>query len=323
MLKNFKKYICTFFCMMTLSVTALASTWPEKPVTIVVPIDAGFVQDTTARQLAKYLSKEWNQPVNVVNRPGSAGVIGTQAVVNSAPDGYTLGYASAPFTGTFASGKNLPYKREDIAGVSMFARQAFLIFASGSAPYNTVQEMLDWAAANPGKFDYGTPGTGSYTHIHMEYLAKLRKVEFRHIPYRALGQGVIDTSTGRIHAITTVLNSAIEGQIARGNIKIIGSFGDSFVHNGKTVPSISDVVPEIKTQGYYALIAPKGTPPAVIQKIANDTKRAMADPEVSKFFADNAVQTMPILAGDKLDVWFDNEIARLRKSIHRANIKLE
>jgi tripartite-type tricarboxylate transporter receptor subunit TctC len=312
------------------SIIALASTaqatgqWPDRPVTIIVPIDAGTVQDVIARQLAKSLTTTWNQPVTVINRSGAAGIVGTQALASSLPDGYTLGLVSAPFTGVLALKNNLPYSREDISGVSKFARQNFMIFASKNAPFDNIQQLISYARANPNKLDYATPGIGSYVHITMEHLAKTQDLKLKHIPYRAMAQATLDVNEGRVHLVITSASPSLDGLVSKGEMKIVGSLSDGTVHRGVRIQSISSVIPDVKSNGYYALIAPKGTPKAIVNKIHKDVSTALTDPEIVRNLADVSVSIdSPTTGSDEFDRWIDNEISRLKRIVKLASIQVE
>jgi tripartite-type tricarboxylate transporter receptor subunit TctC len=324
----FKRLIKIAVC--AASMIALASTaqatgqWPDRPVTIIVPIDAGTVQDVIARQLAKSLTTTWNQPVTVINRPGAAGIVGTQALASSLADGYTLGLVSAPFTGVLALKNNLPYSREDISGVSKFARQNFMIFASKNAPFDNIQQLISYAKANPNKLDYATPGIGSYVHITMEHLAKTQDLKLKHIPYRAMAQATLDVNEGRVHLVITSASPSLDGLVSKGEMKIVGSLSDGTVHRGVRIQSISSVIPDVKSNGYYALIAPKGTPKAIVNKIHRDVSTALTDTEIVRNLADVSVPIdSPTTGSDEFDRWIDNEISRLKRIVRLASIQVE
>lgn len=300
-----------------------AEPWPNKPVQIIVPIDAGTAQDGIARRLATELSSRWNQTVTVVNQPGAAGALGTKTVADSAGDGYTIGLISATFTGSMAIRNNLPFSRDKLTGVTRFGRQEFMIFANKNAPFENVQQMVAYARANPGKLDYATPGAGSYVNITMEHLAKLQDLQFVHVPYRNLMQAAPDVVSGRIQLMITSPNTALEGLVTKGDMKIIGAMGKNPKHNNVSISSLSNVAPDVHANGYYGLIVPSGTPKSVVEKIHKDVSSVVATPEFRQTMTALGGVVEPPSAAGEFDRWIDFEVDRLKKIIVQANVKIE
>lgn len=321
---NLLKQMIAGLVLSTSTVLAMASdSWPNRPVQIVVPIDAGTLHDTVARRLATSLSTKWNQPVNVVNQPGGGSAIGTLTVANSAPDGYTLGLVSATLTGSLATRNNLPYTRDKLTGVVRFARQEFVIFANKNAPFDTVQQMVEYARTNPGKLDYASPAIGSYVNITMEHLATVKNLKLVHVPYRNLMQAAPDVVSGRIHLLVTGSNSALEGLVSKGDMKVIGGLGRTARYLDMPIGSLSSVAPDVHASGVFGLIAASGTPKSITDKIHKDVSEIIATPEFR--------QTMQALGSPvdsagvpgEYDRWIDAEVDKLKKIIARADIKIE
>lgn len=300
-----------------------ADTWPTKPVQIIVPIDAGTAQDGIARRLALELAARWNQTVTVVNQPGAAGAVGTKTVADSVPDGHTIGLISATFTGSMATRNNLPFSRDKLTGVTKFGRQEFMIFANKNAPFDNVQQMVAYARANPGKLDYATPGAGSYVNITMEHLAKLQDLQFVHVPYRNLMQAAPDVVSGRLQLMVTTANTALEGLVTKGDMKIIGALGKNPKHNNVSISSLSNVSPDVHANGYYGLIVASGTPKSVVDKIHKDVSTVVATPEFRQTMTALGGIAEPPGASGEFDRWIDTEVDRLKKIIVQANVKIE
>ena len=305
------------------SLTAAASgQWPNQPIKLVVPIDAGTNQDAIARKLATALSDTWNQTVTVVNQPGAAGAIGTQTVASSASDGNTIGLISATFTGSLATRPNLPFTRDKLTGVTKFGRQDFMIFASKNAPFNDVQQMVAYSKLNPGKLDYATPGTGSYVHITMEHLARVQNLNLVHVPYKGIMQAVPDVVSGRIHLIITASNTALEGMVTKGDMKVIGSLGKNAIYQTSPVQSLSSISPDVYANGYYALVVAAGTPNNVVDKMQKDVNKIVATPEFRQFMTALGSPIDSTNATD-FDRWIDYEVDRLKRIIKQTNIKID
>lgn len=307
-------------CLALTKPVLAADNWPSGPVKLVVPIDVGVAQDVLARRLAHELQSIWGQTVNVINQPGAAGILGTQTVANSNPDGDTIGLIAAPFTGTLATRSDLPYTRDKLHGVIKFGLQDFFIFARAQAPFNNAREMISFAKTNPGKLSFASPGIGSYVHITMEHLMMLQNLNMVHVPYKNLQQALPDIMGDRLDMLLTTTNPGIEGLIAKGDIKIIASLGNNATHNGKPVESISKVETKVATHGYYALIVPQGTSQTIIDKIQRDVVSIVNKPEFRQQML--ALGTRPSI-DLYFNKWIDQEVGRLKTTIKQANIKIQ
>ena len=317
-----QKIIALTAIVLSTATTASVPNWPNQPVQIIVPIDSGTLHDVVARRLATELSAKWRQPVTVLNQPGASGAIGVQAVANGSADGHTLGIVGGTFTGVLATRPNPPYNRDSVVGVTKFARQNFLIFASSNAPFNNIQEMIAYAKANPGKLDYASPGTGSMVHITMEHLARTKNLQMTHVPYRGIMQAAPDVVSGRVHTMITSLNPTLDGLITKGDMKIIGSISESIVHNNKTVPTLNSIAPGVQASGYFAVIAPKGTPNVIIKRIQKDVADVVSAPEFAAALTAMSVPPNTVSTTD-FDRWIDVEIARLKTIVKDINLKLD
>lgn len=299
-----------------------SEVWPSKPVQLVVPIDPGTTQDAVSRRLATALSSIWGQTVTVINQPGAAGAIGTQTVANSAPDGYTMGVISATFTGSMAVRPNLPFAREKLIGVTKFGRQDFVIFASTNAPFSNVQQMVAFAKQNPGKLDYATPGIGSYVHITMEHLAQSQDLKLVHVPYKGIMQAVPDVLNNRINLIITTNNTALEGFVTKGEMKVIGSLGRNATYQGNAIQSLSTVASDVQANGYYGIVVAAGTPKHIVDKIHRDVTTVVSTPEFRQFMTASGAPPVSMAQGE-FDRWIDQEVAKLKRIVSQANIKAE
>ena len=300
--------------------------WPNRPVQMVVPIDTGTTKDAIARRLASSLSDLWGQPVTVINQSGGAGVLGHQTVASSNPDGYIIGYTSAILTGGFATRNNLPFTRDKLSGVTKFGHQDFVLFVNKDAPFNTLQEMIAYAKANPGKLSYATPGVGSYAHLTMEHLALVEQTSFTHVPYRQFMQSVPDVASGRVQMVITVANAALDGQVTNGAMKVIGSLTKNSAYRGAPVQSISSIRPDVAAGGYYAVVVPAGTPAAIVDKLHKDVTTVVTSAEFRQYMASVGVRSDAggqLMGPQEFDRWIDSEVNRLKRIITQTNLKLD
>ncbi len=297
-------------------------TWPSQPVNIIAPIDAGSGHDVLTRRLATELAGIWKQPVRVVNLPGASGVIGTQSVINSAPDGHTLGMVSATFTGTLAAKPQTSFQREKLTGVIKVARQNFIIFVNSSSPFDNVTQMIAYAKSNPGKLTYASPGVASYVHLTLEHLGHVQHLNMVHVPYRGIMQAAPDVVSGRVPIMITVSNPSLEGLVAKGDLKVIGSISESATYQGNSVQSLPDVVPGVEAHGYYAIVVPQGVSRTIIDKIQKDVAGVLSQPEFRQTMLSLGMPPDTSISKN-FDGWIDLEVARLRKIIIRAKLQID
>lgn len=303
-------------------VSVQADTWPDRPVRIVVPIDAGHTQDALARRLASALTDIWNQPVAVVNVPGASGITGHQTIASAQPDGYTIGLVSATLPGTLGTRKNLPFTKDNFTTVAKFGIQDFIIWVNKDVPINNIQEMIAYAKANPGKITYATPGVGSYAHLTMEKLGYVEKLKFTHVPYKVFMQAVPDVVAGRVTMTVTTANPGLENQVASGNINVIGSLTKNARYQGKPIQTMSSIVPEVHASGFYGIVVAKNTPKHIAKKIEKDVITAVSSRDYVEFMSSRGVR-YELMPSEDFDKWLTSEISRLQQITTQNNIVIE
>lgn len=253
---------------------ASAQAFPAKTVTIVVPFPPAGGADTLARTLAPKLSAMWGQSVIVENRPGASGHIGTEQVANAAADGYTLVMAST----AAITEKNLP----KLAPVALVSAEAYVVALNASVPIANVKELIAYAKANPGKLHFGSSGIGAASHLSGELFKAQAKVDMQHVPYKGTGQALTDLLGGQIELMFAPTQTVIP-QLSSGRLKAIAVTGTQPLEALPQLPTVAaSGLPGYQAQGWFGLLAPKATPPAVIAKLHDDVARVLAMPEVKK-----------------------------------------
>ena len=253
---------------------ASAQAFPAKTVTIVVPFPPAGGADTLARTLAPKLSALWGQSVIVENRPGASGHIGTEQVANAAADGYTLVMAST----AAITEKNLP----KLAPVALVSAEAYVVALNASVPIANVKELIAYAKANPGKLHFGSSGIGAASHLSGELFKAQAKVDMQHVPYKGTGQALTDLLGGQIELMFAPTQTVIP-QLLSGRLKAIAVTGTQPLEALPQLPTVAaSGLPGYQAQGWFGLLAPKATPPAVIAKLHDDVARVLAMPEVKK-----------------------------------------
>ena len=273
--------LLALFPVNPVSAQAPAASFPAKPVRIVLPVPPGGLQDTLARGVTQELSRLWGQSVLVDNRPGAGGITAAEAVAKSAPDGYTLLMADGvPLTITPYTVRKLPYDAvKDFVPVVGLVQASNIVIAAPDAPFNSITELIAVARAKPGALNYGSFGPGSANHLGTERFAAEAGVSFTHIPYKGGVDIMRSIMASDIQFAMTGLTAALP-LIKQGRMKAIAWTGVRRTPALPDVPTVSEGMPGYDTASWFGWFAPANTPPEVLQKIASDTLRVLAQPEV-------------------------------------------
>jgi len=270
-------------CLIAASATAVAADWPSKPVTLIVPYPPGGATDFSARIYAQYLPKLIGATVVVENRAGAGGEIGAEAVSRAAPDGYTMLFGAI---GSHAINSILPskpktYKFPDaFEGVSFGTAVPLVLAVRSGLGVNSVDELINKARENPGKISYGSAGVGSSQHMAVEKFQLATGTRLLHVPYKGSGPAVTDLLGGQIDMVIDTLTT-LYPQINSGKIKFLAV---STADRVKTIPDVP-TMKELKIKDYvlttnYGLLAPAGTPKAIVQKMSEAMQTVAARTDV-------------------------------------------
>ncbi len=261
-----------------------AAGFPNKPVRIVVPFGAGGATDIMARTLGDKLSAKWGQPVVVDNRPGAAGIAGSDAVAKAAPDGYTLllSLTTSMLNNQFLFEK-LPYNpQRDFAWVSLLATASVVLVTHPSVPANTGPELMDYIGRNKGKLAYGSWGVGSTAHLAGAFMSQAKNADMNHIAYKGEAPMLQDLIGGQMQfAFASALGA--KPHIDSGKLKAIGVTGEKrmlVLPNVPTLPEQGLKDDVFRTVGWVGLAAPAKTPADIVQRISADVAAAIALPDV-------------------------------------------
>jgi tripartite-type tricarboxylate transporter receptor subunit TctC len=302
---------------------AHAETYPSRPIRLIVPFAAGGLNDVVARLVAPYLERSLGQPVIVENRPAASGIVGTDATAKAPPDGYTLLMVASSYTVIPATTPKLPYDPErDLAPIAMVAKNSLLFLVNPKVPSNTLSEFVALAKANPGKFNYASPGHATQTHLVVELFSQRAGIKLQHIPYRGGAPAMTAMVAGdtQFTAISTLLSLP---QIEARALRPIAS-------GSLTRDALLPDLPTVAEQGYpdfeaiqwIGLLTTAGTPREIIERINTELNRALGDRDlVAKF----AQQGLAPAGGTPTD--FQRTIATDLKNWNEtargANIKAE
>jgi len=293
-------FTCALSAMLVLSSSlADAQDYPTKPIRVVVPLPPGGSNDVLARILAQKMSESFGQPVIVENKPGAAGNIATDFMARAEGDGYTI--AIAP-NQTVAVNPvlypKLPFDvLKDLQGISMLGRVPMVLVVSPKVTATTVTALIAQAKANPDKFSYASAGSGSPQHMAAEVFKSMTGVKLTHIPYKGSAPALVDVLGGTVDVMFCPINSALP-HIRSGKLRALGSTGTQRLELLPNVPTIAETVPNYESDIWIGMIAPVKTPPAIINKLNAELRRALALPDVQGKLAEQGIYAESSTAAD-------------------------
>ncbi len=269
-----------------LAPAAAAQDFPNRPIKLIVPYAAGGLPDTMTRIVQIHAAELFRQPIVVENRGGAGGISGSEAVAKSAPDGYTLLVADV---GQVAINphifSSLPYDpQKDLAPVTLIGTSALFLCLHPSVPANTFKELIAHIKANPGKVNYGSSGVGSIHHLATEALKHALGLDIVHVPYKGTGQAVPALLGGQVGMLYSSLPS-IESHLKAGKLKMVAVSTPKRSPESPDVPTVAELgVPGYNFAPEIGVLAPAGTPPAIIQKLSKELGDAARHPDTVKRF---------------------------------------
>jgi tripartite-type tricarboxylate transporter receptor subunit TctC len=299
------------------------AAYPNKQVRIVVPFPAGGSADILCRLVGEKLSAAWGQPVVIDNRAGAGGNVGAEIAYRADSDGYTL-LCSPP--GPLAINHNLyrtlPYDWTKFAPVTVLALVPNVITVRIDLPANSVQELIAYAKANPGKVTFASQGNGSTSHLSAQMLAAMAGIEMVHVPYKGEGPALIDLTASRVDIFIGSISAALRFEKA-GQLRFLGLASRTRSAVAPDVPTTAEIgLPDLVSSAWYALVAPPGTPDAIVQKINADTAAALKLPDVRTRFLELGAEPQGNTAAATA-AFIKAEEARWRLVIRSANVTLE
>ena len=301
---------------------ALAQDWPTKTVKIVVPFGAGATPDTIARMIADRLQQKLGQNFIVENKPGASGMIGTDVVVKAEPDGYTIGVSiGGPLAINTLLFSKMPYDPfKDLALITILTNQPSALAVPSNLGVNSVAELVALIKKDPGKYSFGSIGNGSLSHLAMEAIAIKSGAKLVHIPYGSSPQAMTAVIRGDVQMVVMPAISVLP-HVQQGTVKMLA------VTTAKRSPLLPDV-PTLKESGidveadaWNGLIAPAGTPPAVLAKIQREVSEAINSPELKAKFAAQIMEPVGNSPAE-FKAQIDADLARWTPVIKQAGIKV-
>ncbi|MFO1324004.1 MAG: tripartite tricarboxylate transporter substrate binding protein [Burkholderiales bacterium] len=304
---------------------ALAQTFPTRPIKLVVPYAPGGTSDFVGRAIAGRLGELLGQPVVVENKPGGNEIIGTEFVAKAAPDGYTLLLVTPSFTSNPALQPRLPYDSlKDFAPVALIASYPHVLVAStASVPLDSVQDVIALAKANPGRLNYASGGSGGSNHLAAEMFKSLTTVQITHVPYKGNGPAIADLLAGRVQLLFTGM-APVEQQIKAGKLRALAVTGPKRLAAWPDVPTMTEAgVPGYDLVSWYGVLAPFGTPKAIVDRLNTELRRTMQTTEVRDKFVASLGADTTVGTPDQFRDMLRGEFVTWAKLVQTMNIKVD
>ena len=301
---------------------ARAQTYPTRPIRLLVGFAAGGGTDLMARLIQQGLSERLGQQIVVENRPGAGTNIATEAVVHATPDGYTLLAASLANAGNATLYTDLKFNFiRDTVPVAGIALDPFVLEVTPSLPVKTIPELIAYAKANPGKVNYGSGGIGSGNQLTAEMLKMMAGIDLVHVPYRGAGPAMVDLMGGQVQVMFNTMGASLQ-HVRGGKLRALGVATKARQAALPDVPTLAEFLPGYEASFWTGVAAPKGTPPAVVDKLNQAVNGALGDANVKARLAEWGATA---LAGSPADFarFVADETEKWGKVIHAANIKAE
>ncbi len=302
---------------------AFAQGWPSRPIRILNGFPAGGPSDLLARIVAERLQDSLGQSVVVENRPGATGSIASQAVAQSAPDGYTLVVVPSSTHSVSPNITKVPWDpQKDFTPIAMIGNVTTLLVVTPSLPVRTVAELVAHAKANPGKLNYGTPGRGSNLHLGMEMLKQMAGIDLVHVPYKGISPAQTDLISGQIQVMLDNIVSVLP-HLQAGRIRALAVSSPKRSGALPDLPTVAESgFPGFAVNAWAALLGPAGLPREIVERLHAETMRAVARDDVRARFATLGVEPMPLSPAEAGE-FMRAERERWAKVIRDANLTFE
>ena len=309
--------------LMASAVQAAQATYPSRPIRMIVPYPPAGTTDFVAREVAQRFGEALGQPVVIDNRPGAGTLIGLTLGAKSPPDGYTITFAtSAGLAVNPALGTKMQYDPlRDFTPIGTMVYVPFLLVVSPSLPVRNVKELVDLARAQPGKINFASPGVGTPNHLGIELLNSMAGVKLVHVPYKGGAAAVIDLVAGRVQALFSGLPQ-VSAFLKVGRLKVIAVATQKPTQIAPEFAPIAETFPGFDCNTWYGLVAPTGTPAAIVTRLNTELNAALTNPAVIQRLLDQGVEATPGTPAALRDL-IASETERWRKVIKSAGITAE
>jgi len=297
-----------------------AAGFPEKPVRLIIGSAPGSGPDIISRLVSDRLYQTWNQRIVVDSRPGAAGAISADLTLQAAPDGYTWMMLTSQLFVASQVLTDLKFNLDkDFQSIALIGTVPFILLANPTLQAKSVKELIDLAKKSPGKIRYGSAGTGASEHLSGVLLTQLTKTDMLHVPYKGVAQAIIDTIANEVQITYAVLPAALP-HIQSGRLRALGVTPPKRAPLLPDVPAIAETVPGYAMYGWYSIVAPKGTPTAILNQVSAEVVKAAKEPAFAERLKSLGIE---VVAGDRkvLDDWRRDETKRVGELVKVSGAK--
>ena len=299
-----------------------AASYPSKPVRVIVPFAAGGGTDLIARIAAQKLSEAWGQQVIVDNRPGAGGIVGTEAGVRAAPDGYTFTLMGSSYTVNPAFYKLSFDPINDITPIAQTSQGPFVVTVNPSLPAKNVKELIALAKAKPGQLSYASSGAGSITHLSTELFLGMAGIKLVHVPYKGTGPALIDTVGGQVAMFFGDAPPTLP-HVKAGKLRGIAVTTRERIAAAPDIPTLHEAgVPGYEVLLWQGMIGPKGLPSAIVTKVHGEIVRAFNSKEMVARFVNDGISPSNATP-EQFGARIRSELEVWRKVVQQTGIKIE
>jgi tripartite-type tricarboxylate transporter receptor subunit TctC len=301
---------------------ALAQSYPERPIRVIVPLLAGSASDNAVRIIGAKLTQRLGQQIVVENRVGGSTIIGTEAVARAAPDGYTIGLAN---TSTHATASALTAKLpfdpvKDFAPIGMIGNSPFMLVASGKLPVANLKEVIALAKSKPDGLTYASAGVATIAHLGGELFKTMAGVQIRHVPYRGTSQSVIDLMEGRIDLLVATISGSYQ-LVREGKLRGLAIMGKERIDVLPNVPTVAEEgLPGCEANLWQALVFPAGVRPEIVERVSRELMEIVRLPDVQEALKAQGIEPTAGSAAETAAL-IKSEVDKWAEVIRQANIK--
>jgi len=321
MQKLLKIVLSVFFCIFFHF--SQSASYPQKPITMIVPFAPGGGTDSIARDLAKSLSEALGQPVIVDNRGGGGGAIGAQMVAKAEPDGHTLLFITSTFVTHAATETTPSYDVEkDYAPIAMLGRGPLMVVANKELGFKTIADAIAFAKKSPNGINYCSAGLGSINHLSGELFKQKTNIQMTHIPYKGSGPATLDLLAGRVQVFFATMPTMLQ-YVETNRVTLLAMTSEKRSPLFPNIPTVSESgIPGFEISTWWGVVSPAGTPPAIVQTLNQEIQKAASkDPLKGRLLKEGAqlYQTSPV----QMQKLLSNELQQWRSVVKSADMKLQ
>ena len=305
-------------------ICAQPADYPSKPIRIIVPVAAGGNQEITIRAVAEEMSKGLGQPMLIEARPSASGLVGSQVVARSAPDGYTLLSVSNTFVRAAIMVANAGYDPiKEFVAVTQVSRTPMVLVVSPSLPAHSIKELVALAKEKPGQLSYATAGIGSTGHVAAEMFSRAAGIRMLHVPYKGNSQALVDVLGGQVPVMFDQVSTSV-AQVRAGKLRAIGVTTRTRSPLFPEVPTVEESgVPGFEDVTWNGLMAPAGTPREIVERVRAEAARAVRVPELRARFLERGIELAGSASADEFAAYVRSEFAGFSKLAKDAKLKVE